>query len=198
MRHILTAPHGLRIAVILNEFGEGVENAYFQDIKVRRRSCLPEGCSVVLGACTVTVRSGGPPAQGMGRWARDRSNSSRCLLLLLPQGLRDTSGEWVELDNGCMCCSVKSEFVQALEALLAKEKRPDYILIETTGEEAYACWAAVAQCVARRGATPAPPFPRRCCLQGWPTLAPWPPRCGRTRRWRRACSSTASSPSWTW
>ncbi len=32
-----------------------------------------------------------------------------------------------------MCCSVKSEFVQALETLLAGDKQPDYILIETTG-----------------------------------------------------------------
>lgn len=33
-----------------------------------------------------------------------------------------------------MCCSVKNEFVQALESLLAKEHKPDYIVIETTGE----------------------------------------------------------------
>ncbi len=47
-RHVLSAPHGLKIAVILNEFGEGVEEAYFQDL----------------------------------------------------QGLRDSSGEWIELNNG--------------------------------------------------------------------------------------------------
>jgi len=81
VRHILSANHGMRIAVILNEFGDAVEGAYFQDL----------------------------------------------------EGLKSASGEWVELANGCMCCSVKSDFVQALESLLAKEQKPEYIIIETTG-----------------------------------------------------------------
>jgi len=33
-----------------------------------------------------------------------------------------------------MCCAVKSEFVQAIEALMNKKANFDYILIETTGE----------------------------------------------------------------
>ncbi|DBA77581.1 hypothetical protein WJX77_001399 [Trebouxia sp. C0004] len=41
--------------------------------------------------------------------------------------------EWVELANGCLCCSVKSDFVAALEGLMLKRDRFDYILIETTG-----------------------------------------------------------------
>lgn len=41
--------------------------------------------------------------------------------------------EWVELANGCLCCSVKTEFVSALEGLMEKRSRFDYILIETTG-----------------------------------------------------------------
>lgn len=62
VRHILTARHGARIAVILNEFGgEGdIEAAFVRD----------EG--------------GGSAA--------------------VP--------EWVELANGCLCCSVKAEFLQ--------------------------------------------------------------------------------------
>lgn len=28
------------------------------------------------------------------------------------QGLQGTDGEWVELTNGCMCCAVKSDFLQ--------------------------------------------------------------------------------------
>lgn len=39
----------------------------------------------------------------------------------------------MELANGCLCCSVKTEFVQALEALMQRRSRFDYILIETTG-----------------------------------------------------------------
>lgn len=41
--------------------------------------------------------------------------------------------DWIELSNGCACCSVKNDFVQALEALMRKSGRYDYILIETTG-----------------------------------------------------------------
>lgn len=44
--------------------------------------------------------------------------------------------EWVELANGCLCCSVKTEFVTALEGLLRRRSGFDYILIETTGEPA--------------------------------------------------------------
>ncbi|KAJ9174178.1 hypothetical protein P3X46_017233 [Hevea brasiliensis] len=42
--------------------------------------------------------------------------------------------EWVELANGCICCTVKHSLVQALEQLvLMKESRLDHIIIETTG-----------------------------------------------------------------
>jgi hypothetical protein len=41
--------------------------------------------------------------------------------------------EWVELANGCICCTVKSSFLQALESLLLRRHKFDYILIETTG-----------------------------------------------------------------
>ena len=44
--------------------------------------------------------------------------------------------EWVELANGCLCCSVKSDFVAALEGLMLKRDKFDYILIETTGQSA--------------------------------------------------------------
>lgn len=33
-----------------------------------------------------------------------------------------------------MCCSVKSDFVKALESLLAQPQKPQYIVIETTGK----------------------------------------------------------------
>lgn len=29
--------------------------------------------------------------------------------------------EWVELTNGCLCCSVKGEFVNALESLMLQQ-----------------------------------------------------------------------------
>ena len=39
----------------------------------------------------------------------------------------------VELANGCLCCTVADDFVPAIEGLLAHEKRPDHIIIETSG-----------------------------------------------------------------
>uniref|UniRef100_A0A2P2LEA5 COBW domain-containing protein 1 n=1 Tax=Rhizophora mucronata TaxID=61149 RepID=A0A2P2LEA5_RHIMU len=41
--------------------------------------------------------------------------------------------EWVELANGCICCTVKHSLVQALEQLVCMKERLDHILIETTG-----------------------------------------------------------------
>lgn len=41
--------------------------------------------------------------------------------------------EWVELGNGCVCCTVKHSLVQALEQLVQRKDRLDHILLETTG-----------------------------------------------------------------
>ena len=45
--------------------------------------------------------------------------------------------DWVELNNGCVCCTVKGSLVQTIEGLLEKRKEMgekfDYILLETTG-----------------------------------------------------------------
>nr|XP_043628268.1 COBW domain-containing protein 1 [Erigeron canadensis] len=41
--------------------------------------------------------------------------------------------EWVELANGCVCCTVKHSLVQALEQLVQMRQRLDHILLETTG-----------------------------------------------------------------
>ncbi|XP_078442730.1 cobalamin biosynthesis CobW-like protein [Wolffia australiana] len=41
--------------------------------------------------------------------------------------------EWVELANGCVCCTVKHSLVQALEQLVGRKERLDHILVETTG-----------------------------------------------------------------
>lgn len=39
----------------------------------------------------------------------------------------------VELANGCICCTVAEDFIPTIEALLALPKKPDHILIETSG-----------------------------------------------------------------
>ena len=41
--------------------------------------------------------------------------------------------DWVQLSNGCACCTVKNDFVKALEELMTRKGMYDYILIETTG-----------------------------------------------------------------
>lgn len=35
--------------------------------------------------------------------------------------------EWVELANGCICCTVKHSLVQALEQLVQRKERSDHL-----------------------------------------------------------------------
>ncbi len=44
-----------------------------------------------------------------------------------------TAENIVELANGCLCCTVADDFLPAIEGLLAREPRPDHIVIETSG-----------------------------------------------------------------
>jgi len=39
----------------------------------------------------------------------------------------------VELSNGCICCTVADDFIPTMESLLAREQKPDHIIIETSG-----------------------------------------------------------------
>ena len=39
----------------------------------------------------------------------------------------------IELANGCICCTVADDFAPAVSALLAREPKPDHIIIETSG-----------------------------------------------------------------
>jgi len=41
--------------------------------------------------------------------------------------------EILELNNGCLCCRVRGDLIKSLEGLFQKQKRFDYVLIETTG-----------------------------------------------------------------
>lgn len=38
-----------------------------------------------------------------------------------------------ELNNGCICCTVKDDLVTTLETLLERRNKFDYVIIETTG-----------------------------------------------------------------
>jgi G3E family GTPase len=41
--------------------------------------------------------------------------------------------EILELNNGCLCCRVRKDLVRSLGDLFKKQKRFDYVLVETTG-----------------------------------------------------------------
>ncbi|PAA67572.1 hypothetical protein BOX15_Mlig025027g1, partial [Macrostomum lignano] len=41
--------------------------------------------------------------------------------------------EWLELGNGCLCCSLKHAGVAAIERLMERRGRFDHVLLETTG-----------------------------------------------------------------
>ena len=76
LNHILTAPHGHRVAVLINEFG---------DVDI-------DGSLVV---------------------SADR--------------------DLMELNNGCICCSMNDGLIVALERLLARGVAFDFLVVETTG-----------------------------------------------------------------
>lgn len=76
LNHILTAPHGRRYAVIVNEFGEiGIDHDLIVDV----------------------------------------------------------DEEIFELNNGCVCCSVRGDLIRILGALFRRGQTFDGVIIETTG-----------------------------------------------------------------
>ena len=81
LHYILTVQHGLKIAVIVNEFefGKSIEKG-------------------------LTLKSS-----------------------------QKADDEWLELDNGCMCCTSQSQTVLALENLMRKKSTFDLVLVETSG-----------------------------------------------------------------
>lgn len=76
LNHILTQQEGLKIAVLVNEFGEiGIDN----DLII------------------------------------------------------STEDNVVELNNGCICCTINEDLVTAVDKILEREKQIDYLIVETTG-----------------------------------------------------------------
>ncbi|MEX3985090.1 GTP-binding protein [Paraburkholderia sp. EG287A] len=47
--------------------------------------------------------------------------------------VRAHSDDVIELDNGCICCTIGGALVDALARLAAREERPDLLLIEASG-----------------------------------------------------------------
>lgn len=44
-----------------------------------------------------------------------------------------TGDDIMELSNGCICCTVAEDFIPTMQKLLARENKPDHIVIETSG-----------------------------------------------------------------
>ena len=92
VNHILhsnqTELHGLKIAVILNEFGT--------DLGIEKKMMLP----------FVTTTE-----------------------------TQEQQDGWVELDNGCVCCTVKGSLIQTIEKLMKMEKKKKNEFVGQTGSE---------------------------------------------------------------
>ena len=41
--------------------------------------------------------------------------------------------DMVELENGCICCSINGNFVDAIFRILDRDRKVDYLVVETTG-----------------------------------------------------------------
>lgn len=44
-----------------------------------------------------------------------------------------TEDDIIELNNGCICCTVADDFIPTMEKLLGRDNLPDHIVIETSG-----------------------------------------------------------------
>ena len=129
VRHLLHARHGLRLAVILNEFGS--ERGLEADL-------------LRAGAAAAAVPRSLRGGEGVGETSGGAS---------APVALED----WVELSNGCLCCSAKSGFLSALEGLLAKTAREEEEeAAEEAEEEARRGRSAAAAVAAPSSSSPPP------------------------------------------
>jgi len=70
----------------------------------------------------------------------------------------------MELSNGCICCSLNGEFIDAVFRVLGDDRALDYLVVETTGvgDSAAACAHIPAFGAARSGPTRCHHHGRRC------------------------------------
>ncbi|GJP37792.1 hypothetical protein CLOM_g22201 [Closterium sp. NIES-68] len=118
VNHILTQQHGLRIAVILNDFGDslGIEKALVHTTTARGgRQGKARRSPNAADARVAAAAGGGGGAAGEGELEESEELSAAAVVPVVE--------EWVEVGNGCICCSVKHSFVLALEQLLDRRDR---------------------------------------------------------------------------
>jgi G3E family GTPase len=44
-----------------------------------------------------------------------------------------SDGDMVELENGCICCSINNDFLDAIFRVLNRDRKVDYLVVETSG-----------------------------------------------------------------
>jgi G3E family GTPase len=49
------------------------------------------------------------------------------------QLLVSTDQDMIELSNGCICCTINADLVEAVYRILERSDRIDYLIVETTG-----------------------------------------------------------------
>lgn len=103
MNYILNAYHGKKIAVVLNG--------------TSRDAITPSLALIISDSYSLT----------------EFGDSSDIEKSLTVNQEGQQVEEWLELANGCICCSVKDTGVNAIESLMEKRGKFDYILLETTG-----------------------------------------------------------------
>lgn len=89
---------------------------------------LGSGKSTMLGS--VSKRGGRRMAVILNEFG-DTSAIERSLTVQDPS--QDQIEEWVDLGNGCLCCTVKDDGVAAIERLVKKRSGFDHIILETSG-----------------------------------------------------------------
>lgn len=72
-------------------------------------------------------------AERLGLAVRDASTLSVETMIARDGTDGSNLADFIELPNGCVCCTVKDSLVETLENLLARRKDLDYILIEASG-----------------------------------------------------------------
>ena len=60
-------------------------------------------------------------------------SSAKTINVSSPDDPSQQSEEFLELANGCLCCSIKDTGIAAIEKLMKRKGAFDHILLETTG-----------------------------------------------------------------
>ena len=115
LNHILNASHGLRIAVLVNEFGEMDIDSQLIDQDVGGWGDDEEGEGGDVGGSGSESKASGAAGKAKG-----------------VVGMAGDDG-MVKLANGCICCTINGDFVEAVLRIMHQAEKVDYLVVETSG-----------------------------------------------------------------